>query len=148
DVWPDISAWANETRQQFGLAPLTNWAGVIAGHDCVVSPVPPIFDATVADHVGHVDHVGFLVPRVSPAAQPVDWPAGDGPKVVVGLSTTYQQHEDLLQTILDALGSLPARGIASTAGQVDIDTLRCPPNVLVREFVDHHALLGSADVMV
>jgi MGT family glycosyltransferase len=53
-----------------------------------------------------------------------------------------------LQTILDALGTLEVRALASTAGQVDIGSLRCPPNVQVHDFVDHGAVLPHADVVV
>jgi MGT family glycosyltransferase len=93
-------------------------------------------------------HFGFLVPATSVADHEAGFPAGDGPSVLVGLSTTYQGQERLLQDIIDALADLEVRGLASTAGQVDIEELRCPPNVAVREFVDHAAVLPDADVVV
>lgn len=41
-----------------------------------------------------------------------------------------------------------ARGLVTTAGQVDIATLQIPPNVLVEEYVAHPLALPQTDVMV
>ena len=68
--------------------------------------------------------------------------------VLFGLSTTYQHQEGLLQHILDDMAELEVRGVASTAGQVDSDMLRCPRNVAEFDFVDHGRLLAVCDVMV
>jgi MGT family glycosyltransferase len=93
-------------------------------------------------------HFGFLVPATLLVNGEAGFPNGNAPSVLVGLSTTYQHQERLLQVILDALGELEVRGIASSAGQVDLETLRCPPNVVVREFVEHATVLPDCDVMV
>ena len=94
-------------------------------------------------------HFGFLTPSgATGGATGIGFPDGDGPTVLVGLSTTYQAHEGLLQRILDALGASSARGLVSTAGQIDSQALRAPPNVTITEFVAHDRVMANTDVMV
>jgi MGT family glycosyltransferase len=88
------------------------------------------------------------VPTTRCGTQPARWVDDEVPSVLVGLSTTYQHQEGLLQAVLDALGSLEVSAVASTSGQVDPDGLRCPPNVVLRDHVDHRALLADTDCMV
>ncbi len=149
DYWPLFESAVNETRAGYGLPPADSWPSVFAGHDGLFSVVPTVFDAPVADVPAGMRHFGFLVPTnstVSDAAR--DFPHGDGPTVLVGLSTTYQAHEDLLQRILDALGSIAVRALVSTAGQIEIETLRVPTNVTVTDFVAHTHVMSRTDLMV
>jgi UDP:flavonoid glycosyltransferase YjiC (YdhE family) len=151
EFWPFLADAINDTRQRFGLGACEGWGDVFAGHDRLISAVPPRFDAPVADPPGALRHYGFLVPATPPrrwGAHPAGFPDGDAPSVLVGSSTTYQGQEQLLQAALDALAELEVRAVASTAGQVDLEALRCPPNVVLHEFVDHQALLAHTDVMV
>jgi UDP:flavonoid glycosyltransferase YjiC (YdhE family) len=148
DFWPFLAPGINDVRRRFGLGPCDSWAEVFAGHDRLVSVVPAEFDAPVADPPARQRHHGFLVPTTQCGTQPARFPDDDLPSVLVGLSTTYQRQEGLLQAVLDALGSLEVSAVASTSGQVDPDTLRCPPNVVLRDHVDHRALLADTDCMV
>ena len=147
DLWPFLGPGINETREHFGLGPCNSWADVFAGHDRLISVVPDRLDSPVVVQPTQMRHWGFLVPRTHLGKGP-GFLEGHRPRVLVGLSTTYQQQEQLLQHILDALGSLEVSGVASTSGQVDASALRCPPNVVVREFADHTSLLPDADVMI
>ena len=144
DLWPLVGPIVNDTRAHFGLPPRESWAHLFDAHDRLLSVVPPEFDSSAVAGVAANHHCGFLVPA-SPAADPA---IREAPIVLVGLSTTYQQQEGLLQTILDALGTLDVRAIASTSDQVEIASLRCPPNVEVHEFVDHGGVLPYTDVVV
>jgi UDP:flavonoid glycosyltransferase YjiC (YdhE family) len=146
--WSLLAPMINATRERFGLGPCDSWAAVLAGHDRLIASVPERLDAPVTERPPSMRHWGFLVPTIPSVARPGGFGSGDEPRVLVGLSTTFQQQEQLLQAILDALGSLDVRGVASTAGQVDADALRCPPNVQLHEFVDHGRLLADCDVMV
>jgi UDP:flavonoid glycosyltransferase YjiC (YdhE family) len=148
DFWPLVQPGVNDMRRQFGLGACDSWADVFAGHDRIISVVPRRFDAAVRDRPRGMRNFGFLVPTTAARGGGVVVPEGQAPLVLVGLSTTYQHQDHLLQAILDALGHLDVRGIATTAGQVDGRELRCPPNVVVHEFVDHNAVLTDAEVMV
>lgn len=148
DFWPFLAPGINDTRHRFGLGVCDGWADVFAGHERVISVVPAAFDAPVAHQPAGLRHYGFLVPETRRATPSAGFPNRGAPSVLVGLSTTYQRQEKILQATLDALGELDVGAVASTAGQVDVAELRCPPNVVVHEFVDHHALLPDTDVMV
>ena len=91
-------------------------------------------------------YFGFLVPEAH--TDPVSFPAGDGPKVLVGLSTTYMDQAELLASIVDALAATGARGIVTTGGAVDPGSIAAPDGVTVTTWIDHAAALPEADVMV
>jgi UDP:flavonoid glycosyltransferase YjiC (YdhE family) len=145
DLWPLVGGAVNDVRGSFGLDSVDGWPAVFAGHDRLVSVVPDVFDAPVSVEVPPtLRHSGFLVRHEDP--RPDELPAGEGPAVLVGLSTTYQAHEELLATIVDALGRLPVRALVTTAGQVDVHD--APSNVRVVDRVPHVAVLPQIDVMV
>jgi UDP:flavonoid glycosyltransferase YjiC (YdhE family) len=149
DVWPLLGSAINQTRDAFGLGAVDDWPAAFASHDRLFSVVPSVFDAPVAAVPTAMRHFGFLVPRGGMVGgDGVRFPPGDGPTVLVGLSTTYQANEGLLQTIVDALEGIAARALVSTAGQVDIDALRAPSNVTVADFVPHAQAMAGTDVMV
>ncbi len=148
EIWPFLEPAINDTRRGFGLASVGDWASVFAGHDRLLAVVPAMFDAPVAAMPAAMRHFGFLLPRPSPTDDAPGFPRGDGPAVLVGLSTTYQRQEPLLRTILGALDVLEVRGLVTTAGHVDIGTLQVPSNVLVEEYVPHPLVLPQADLMV
>ena len=68
--------------------------------------------------------------------------------MLVGLSTTYQRQEELLEVILDALGGLRVRALVTTAGQVDVNALRHRDNVTITDYLPHTLVLDHTDVMV
>ncbi len=132
DLWPLLGPIVDDTRAGFGLGPAGSWAGLFAGHDRLVSVVPEELDAPVAQVPATLRHAGFLVPP-PPAADPPAFPSGDGPAVLVGLSTTYQHQEPLVAAIEEAVASVGARAIVTTTG---------------RPAVPHALVLPQADVMV
>jgi UDP:flavonoid glycosyltransferase YjiC (YdhE family) len=148
DYWAFLEPAINEAREAFGLGPAHDWPSVFAGHERLLAVVPTAFDAPVPDVPEAMRHYGFLVPRGTAAEDPSAFPPGDDPTVLVGLSTTYQRQDELLEVILDALADLPVRGLVTTAGQVDADALPSPKNVTIAEYVPHAAVLGVTDVMV
>jgi MGT family glycosyltransferase len=93
-------------------------------------------------------HFGFLVPRSPATAAAVDFPEGDDPTVLVGLSTTYQQQEPVLDAILEAIASCAVRALVTTAGQVAIEGLSVPSNTTIADYVPHALVLDHTDVMV
>jgi UDP:flavonoid glycosyltransferase YjiC (YdhE family) len=148
DYWAFLEPAINESRAAFGLGPARDWPSVFAGHDRLLAVVPSAFDAPVPGAPDAMRHYGFLVPGGGAQSAAAGYPAGDDPTVLVGLSTTYQRQDELLEVILDALAELPVRGLVTTAGQVDADALPHPKNVTIAEYVPHTAVLGATDVMV
>ena len=148
DYWAFLEPAINEARAAFDVGPAHDWPSVFAGHDRLLAVVPNVFDAPVPGAPDAMRHYGFLVPGSGATQAAAGYPAGDDPTVLVGLSTTYQRQDELLEVILDALAELPVRGLVTTAGQVDADSLPQPKNVTIAEWVPHTAVLGATDVMV
>jgi UDP:flavonoid glycosyltransferase YjiC (YdhE family) len=68
--------------------------------------------------------------------------------VLVSLSTIFfEGQEATLQTILDALGGLPIRGLVTT-GAVDPDALTAPANVEIHRYLSHDEIMPSASLVV
>ena len=82
------------------------------------------------------------------AAGPWTAPPGDGPLVLVALSSTFQDHAGCLQRIVDALGALPVRGLVTTGPALDPAELAAPANVLVVGAAPHSEVLRSAAAVV
>ncbi len=93
-------------------------------------------------------HFGCLVPRGQSFGATAGFPPGDDPTVLVGLSTTYQQQERLLATIVEALADMPVRALVTTAGHIDPKEHPPPSNVTITDVVPHTLVLDETDVMV
>ena len=80
----------------------------------------------------------------------VDWtpPPGDDPLVLVGLSSTYQDHGATLQHIVDALATLPVRAIVTTGPALDAGSIAAASNVVVVPSAPHTQVLEHAAVVV
>jgi UDP:flavonoid glycosyltransferase YjiC (YdhE family) len=146
EVWPLLGDLVNATRTSFGVGPAHRWPDLFRAHDRLVPVVPATFDAPTESPAAPSDHFGFLVPDA--VAEPVPFPDGIGPKVLVGLSTTYMDQAGLLRSIVDALATIAARGIVTTGAAVDPAGITAPDGVTVTDWVDHAAVLPDADVMV
>lgn len=75
--------------------------------------------------------------------------APDEPTVLVSLSTVnFPGQGRAMQSILDALGTLDVRGIATVGPSIGIENVTAPPNVEVRGFVPHTELLPTVSVVI
>jgi UDP:flavonoid glycosyltransferase YjiC (YdhE family) len=147
EVWPLLGDLVNATRAELALAPAGRWPDLFRAHDRLIPVVPAAFDAPTEVPPAPLDHYGFLVPAPARADR-AHFPDGDGPKVLVGLSTTYLAQEALLQSIVDALEATGASGIVTTGAAVDPGGLRAPEHVRVTPWCDPSVALEAADVMV
>jgi len=137
----------NEVRATLGLEPLRRFDEYVRRVDRALVLTSPAFD--FPSHLpSNVEYVG---PQLDPGPPTSSWespwsPADDRPLVVVGLSTTYQAHDQVLERIVEALGTLPVRALVTTGGA----TLRSTPpaNVHVAGFVPHAQVLPEAAVVV
>lgn len=137
----------NAVRAALGLEPLHTFDELVGRVDRALVLTSPAFDFP-ARLPANVEYVG---PQLDPPASTADWqspwPAGDDrPLVVVGLSTTHQAQDPLLERIVAALATLPVRALVTTGGA----TLRSTPpaNVHVARFVPHPQVLPQAAAAV
>lgn len=148
EIWPLLADTINATRAHFGLTPCDSWSALFDGHDMIVSPVPAAFDVPTSRALPpQLRSFGFLVPDPSDATG-VEFPAGDGPAVLVGMTTTFHpQTEPLLRAAVDALASLVVRAVVTTSGYLPPDAA-APEQVRIVERAPHARLLRDADLMI
>ena len=74
-------------------------------------------------------NVRLVGPRLDDPAWVGDWtpPAGDDPLVLVGMSSTYMDHAEVLQRVASALGRLRVRGIVTTGPSIPVEAIEAPP---------------------
>jgi MGT family glycosyltransferase len=137
----------NEVRVVLGLQPMRAFDEYLRRVDRALVLTSPAFDFP-ARLPENVEYVG---PQLDPPAPTPAWespwsPGDDRPLVVVGLSTTHQAHDPLLERIVAALAILPVRALVTTGGA----TLRSTPpaNVHVARFVPHAQVLPEAAAVV
>jgi MGT family glycosyltransferase len=137
----------NEVRVDLGLQPMRAFREYVQRVDRALVMTSPAFDFP-AHLPANVAYVGpQLDPPAPTPAWESPWSAGDErPLVVVGLSTTHQAHDPLLERIVAALATLPVRALVTTGGA----TLRSTPprNVHVARFVPHVQVLPKAAAVV
>ena len=107
----------NQVRASLGLAPLVSFDDLLERVDRALVLTTQAFDFP-ARLPANVEYVG---PQLEPAEPTAPWaspwpPDDERPLVVVGLSTTYQSHGPLLERVVEALGTLPVRGLVTTGG--------------------------------
>lgn len=91
----------------------------------------------------NVRHVGPVESLPPPRAKE------EPPLVVASLSTTPNPgQERTLQSIVDALATLPVRGVISGGNLLDPTSLRLPPNVEAVRWLDHDDVLPRASLLV
>jgi len=137
----------NEVRADLGLEPLPTFDALLRRVDRALVLTSPAFDFP-ARLPANVEYVGPQLESPAPtSAWESPWaPGDDRPLVVVGLSTTHQAHDALLERIVAALGSLPVRALVTTGGAVLRSTP--PTNVHIARFIPHAQVLPTAAAVV
>lgn len=72
----------------------------------------------------------------------------DRPLVLISLSTSDQNQNELLQRLCDACAQLPVEALVTTGPTVPADSLDTSDNVTAVEYVDHGIVLPDADLLV
>ena len=75
-------------------------------------------------------------------------PDGEGPLILVAMSTTFQDQVGALQRVIDALGGLPVRGLVTTGPALEPSALTPRPNVTVVSRAPHSQVLQHASLVV
>lgn len=131
-------ASVNATRRSLDLAPLRDVFEQLLRLDRVLLLFPREFDFAPSGLTPHVQYVGAQLddPLLATTATPPITKNERAPLVVLSLGSTYQAQERPFARALDALSSLPVRGIASY-GLLDAPSAPQPPNVQVSQWVSH-----------
>ncbi len=137
----------NEARRANGLAPAGSVLENFERADRLLLMTSHAFEYESFSPPPNVRLVG---PRLDDPAWAGHWtpPAGDDPLVLVGMSSTYMDHADVLQRTATALGELPVRGLLTTGPSIALGAIDAPPNVTVVERAPHSEVLRHASAVV
>ena len=138
----------NVLRSSYGLPPVEEFFDQVhlARKHLVLTSAEFDFPARMP---AHVRYVGAVLD--DPAwATTETWspPAGDGPLVLVALSSTFQDQTSCLQRVIDALAELPVRGYVTTGPAIDPTDLKSPGNVEVVAVAPHSHVLSHASAVI
>lgn len=138
----------NALRVEYRLDPVaTSWSPIQrARRQLVLTSAAFDFPAELPENARYV---GPILDDPAWAADEA-WtpPAGEGPLVLVAMSSTFQNHVMCLQRIVDALGSLPVRGLVTTGPAVRPDAIQAPANVTVVASAPHREVMRRASLVV
>ncbi len=146
-LWAKGLPRLNQVRAAHGLPPLGSFFDQILRADRVLVLTSADFDFP-GELPDHVRYVGPVLDDPAWAATPWTAPPGDDPLVLVALSSTFQDHAGCLQRIVDALGTLPVRGLVTTGPALDPGAVTAPANVAVVAAAPHSEVLRSAAAVV
>jgi MGT family glycosyltransferase len=78
-----------------------------------------------------------------------DWRSGgDGPIVLVAMSSTYQAQTQVLRRVADSLGRLPVRAVLTTGPAIRPADVPAPRNVRVLQAAPHSEVLREASTVI
>jgi MGT family glycosyltransferase len=138
----------NATRRANGLAPLEHTLDQFTQANRILILTSRAFEF---EQYSPPSMVRFCGPRLDdPAWAGDDWtlPAGSDPLVLVGLSSTFQDHGDVIQRVADGLGTLPVRGLVTTGPAIEPESIKAPANVEVVRSAPHSQILEHASAVV
>ena len=140
----------NALRARLGVAPVATAFEQVQRLDRFLVATSRAFDYPGVTLPANVRHVGPLLGDpawVEPWQSP--WPASArDPLVLVGFSTTQQEQAAAMQRVVDALGALPVRGLATLGPALDAGRLRLPANVVACPSAPHAQILPRAAAVV
>jgi MGT family glycosyltransferase len=77
------------------------------------------------------------------------WPARDArPLVLVGFSTSFQDHAGILQSVVEAASALPLRALVTLGGAIRPDEVRGTENCVVVQSAPHTQVMAEASLVV
>lgn len=140
----------NAARARFGLAPLDHLVNQVFAGEQFLLATARAFDFVPDDLPAFVNYVG---PQLDDNVWSKPWTdpfAEDDtrPLVLVGFSTTFQDHAGILQRVVDALSGLPVRAVVTLGGSIRPDEVKAAANTAIVDSAPHHELMQDATLVV
>lgn len=138
-----------QARKELGLPPLHDPLTYIEQLDRVLLLTSRAFEfpATLPANVRVVGPI--LDDPAWAGAWQSPWPNDHpDPLVVVGFSTTFQNHQALVQRVIDALAQWPVRGLVTLGPPLAGAEFRAPANVMVCETAPHGQIFPHASAVI
>jgi len=139
----------NATRETIGLPPVNHLFEQLAPAKKTLVAVSPTFDFIPADPPG----MAYVGPQLDDPAWAESWQSpwaadDERPLVLVGFSTTFQNHVGVLQNVVDALGTLPVRALVTLGPTIAPSELNAADNVHIVPSAPHNAVMKDASLVV
>lgn len=147
-MWNGGLGRLNAARERLSLDPVADVQADIASEDPLLVLSTRALEYPAVRPSANVRYVG---PRLSDPAWAEPWtaPPGNGPLVLVGLSTTHMKQHALLRRCVVALGSLPVRGVVTTGPELDPESVdSAAASVQVVRSAPHGEVLRHAKAVV
>ena len=146
---PEAVTYLHKTREALGLPPMRSVFSYLHQLPRILIMTARAFDSN-AEVAPNYQYTGpILDDPIWAEAWESPWPADHtDPLVVVGLSTTYQRQEEVLQRVLDAMDGLKVRGLVTLGPTLDQHQFKIPSNVVVRQSVPHAQVFPLASAVV
>ncbi|WP_404424207.1 nucleotide disphospho-sugar-binding domain-containing protein [Nibricoccus sp. IMCC34717] len=139
----------NGARAALGLPPLSNVVEQTNAAERILIGSSRAFEWEFAREPEKLQYVGPLLDEpawVEPWNSP--WPEADErPLVLVGFSTTFQNHAEILQKVIDAAAPLPVR-VLVTLGVVPAEALRPAPNTALVRSAPHDSVMRQCTLVI
>jgi len=140
----------NATREALGLPPIDQLLDQMKRIEMILAAVSPAFDFAPDTNPPGLVYIG---PQLDDPAWAEPWkspfPAEDKrPLVLVGFSTTFQDHTSVLQNVIDALGALPVRALVTLGPAIAPEEVQARDNVHVVPSAPHGAVMKQASLVI
>jgi MGT family glycosyltransferase len=140
----------NQACRQLGVSRVSHALDMFDRSDRFLLAISQAFDFQPDSVPGNLRYVGPLLDQPSwskPWQAP--WSAQLGrPRVLVACSTGAQGQRDLVQRILNAMGSVEADAVATAGPNLNISDLRAPANVRLLHSAPHDAVMKEVSLVV
>ena len=150
NIWSGGLLSLNRARVALGLKPLDRVVDQFARCNLYLIGTARAFDFPSTDLPPYVRYTGPLIRaplHVRSWSSP--WPESDPrPLIVIGFSTTFQNHVACLQRVIDACADLPVRTLVTLGGAVYASELRAAANTAIVESAPHDVIMRSASLVV
>lgn len=140
----------NALRKEYGLSPLKHIAELFHRADLRIIQTSKSFDIPILPAPANVRYTG---PVIDDPDWVSDWqnPFGENDQrslVVVSFSTTFQNQRELIQRAIDALGTLPVRGLVTLGLAMEGMEFKVPDNVKIVANASHDQLFPHASAII
>ncbi len=140
----------NAARAAFGLAPLADLTGQHLAAERLLLGTSRAFDFAPAQLPPHILYVG---PQLDDPTWAEAWrspwpPADDRPLVLVGFSTSFQDHAAVLQRIIDGASGLPVKVLVTLGETIPPDELSPAGNCALVRTAPHNQVMREAALVV
>jgi MGT family glycosyltransferase len=140
----------NRARAAFGLVPLNTIFDHYDRADRLLLGISSVFDFPATKLPANLRYVG---PLLDMPAWAHPWTAPwsgtpDRPRVLVSLSTSFQNQAALLHRIIAALGSMDLDAVVTVGPAMEQENLKAPANVSILHSAPHDTVMKEVSLVV